>query len=166
MAPLLGYLVEQVCTEMVMLMSCSNQSMFPSYENDYEAFEEQCMSRYGAKPRPHWITTEFGGKVKLLLCLLSLDHNWISSSFNNELIGYVFVENIVSVEEIWKQHHILQWNARFVEPWRIKEKNEKQHYLHEHMCSPCRSKGSYKRRSGVAERAEEARGGHCREMDQ
>ncbi|CDY41719.1 BnaA09g15470D [Brassica napus] len=54
--------------------------MFPSYENDYEAFEEQCMSRYGAKPRPHWITTEFGGKVKLLLCLLSLDHNWISSN--------------------------------------------------------------------------------------
>ncbi|CAF2040972.1 unnamed protein product [Brassica rapa] len=97
--------------------------MFPSYENDYEAFEEQCMSRYGAKPRPHWITTEFGGKVKLLLCLLSLDHNWISSSFNNELIGYVFVENIVSVEEIWKQHHILQWNARFVEPWRRKMKN-------------------------------------------
>ena len=91
--------------------------MFPSYENDYEAFEEQCMRRYGAKPRPHWITTEFGGKVKLLLCLLSLDHNWIS--FNNELIGYVFVENIVSVEEIWKQHHILQWNARFVEPWRV-----------------------------------------------
>uniref|UniRef100_M4EGM9 Uncharacterized protein n=1 Tax=Brassica campestris TaxID=3711 RepID=M4EGM9_BRACM len=100
--------------------------MFPSYENDYEAFEEQCMSRYGAKPRPHWITTEFGGKVKLLLCLLSLDHNWIS--FNNELIGYVFVENIVSVEEIWKQHHILQWNARFVEPWRGTEEHFEQHY--------------------------------------
>lgn len=52
----------QACTEMVMPMSCSNQSMFPAYEYDYEAFEEQCMSRYGVKPRPHWITTEFGGK--------------------------------------------------------------------------------------------------------
>lgn len=52
----------QACTEMVMPMSCSNQSMFPPYENDYEAFEEQCMSKYGVKPRPHWITTEFGGK--------------------------------------------------------------------------------------------------------
>ncbi|ANM62204.1 alpha/beta-Hydrolases superfamily protein [Arabidopsis thaliana] len=51
----------QACTEMVMPMSCSNQSMLPPYENDSEAFQEQCMTRYGVKPRPHWITTEFGG---------------------------------------------------------------------------------------------------------
>ncbi|KAG2275010.1 hypothetical protein Bca52824_057565 [Brassica carinata] len=48
---------------MVMTISCSNESMFPPYENDFEAIEEQFMSRCGVKPRPHWITTEFGGKV-------------------------------------------------------------------------------------------------------
>ncbi|CAN7032140.1 unnamed protein product, partial [Brassica oleracea var. botrytis] len=58
------------------------------------------MSRCGVKPRPHWITTEFGGKVSFVLC------------------------------------------------------------------APCGSQGSYERRSGVAERAEEARGGHYRKVDQ
>nr|VDD32304.1 unnamed protein product [Brassica oleracea] len=53
---------KQACTEMVMTISCSNESMFPPYENDFEAIEEQFMSRCGVKPRPHWITTEFGGK--------------------------------------------------------------------------------------------------------
>ncbi|KAL0646683.1 hypothetical protein Bca4012_044974 [Brassica carinata] len=62
--------------------------MFPPYENDFEAIEEQFMSRCGVKPRPHWITTEFGGK------------------------------NRVSVEEVWKEHYILQWNAGSLEPWR------------------------------------------------
>ncbi|CAN6870163.1 unnamed protein product [Brassica oleracea] len=32
-------------------------------------------------------------------------------------------------------------------------------------CAPCGSQGSYERRSGVAERAEEARGGHYRKVD-
>lgn len=83
---------KQACTEMVMPMSCSNESMFPPYENDYGAFEEQCMSRYGVKPRPHWITTEFGGKVSsFLLCLLSfLLVHWIIFFNKNEVLGYVF----------------------------------------------------------------------------
>ncbi|XP_021899133.1 lysosomal Pro-X carboxypeptidase isoform X2 [Carica papaya] len=53
----------QVCTEMVMPMTCSNQSMFPSSGFDYQEFAEQCMKTHGVRPRPHWITTEFGGKV-------------------------------------------------------------------------------------------------------
>ncbi|KAF8033787.1 hypothetical protein BT93_C0140 [Corymbia citriodora subsp. variegata] len=52
----------QACTEMVMPMSCSNESMFIPYSYNYDAFAEQCMKKYGVTPRPHWITTEFGGK--------------------------------------------------------------------------------------------------------
>lgn len=52
----------QACTEMVMPMSSSrNSSMFPSYDYNYTSFEEWCLSEFNVKPRPNWITTEFGG---------------------------------------------------------------------------------------------------------
>ncbi|KAG2408502.1 uncharacterized protein HKW66_Vig0033240 [Vigna angularis] len=52
----------QACTEMVMPMS-SNQdsSMFPPYEYNYTSVKEECWNDFGVKPRPKWITTEFGG---------------------------------------------------------------------------------------------------------
>ncbi|KFK43799.1 hypothetical protein AALP_AA1G174100 [Arabis alpina] len=58
----------QACTEMVMPMSSSNQSMFPPFENDDEGEQELCMLAYGVKSRPHWITTEFGGqRIEMVL---------------------------------------------------------------------------------------------------
>nr|XP_043626103.1 lysosomal Pro-X carboxypeptidase [Erigeron canadensis] len=51
----------QSCTEMVMPMSNSNQSMFPPSSYNYTAFVEHCENRYGVTPRPHQITTEYGG---------------------------------------------------------------------------------------------------------
>jgi len=108
---------KQACTEMVMPMSCSNQSMLPPYENDSEAFQEQCMTRYGVKPRPHWITTEFGGMVSFFLPL-----HWISffgCKIQYPALWSSFAEDRDSTEEIWKQHHILQWNAGPLEPWRV-----------------------------------------------
>ncbi|MQL96886.1 hypothetical protein Taro_029569 [Colocasia esculenta] len=51
----------QACTEMVMGMSCSNESMFPPYTYSYKDFAESCKARYGVAPRPHWITSEYGG---------------------------------------------------------------------------------------------------------
>lgn len=46
-----------------MPMTCSNESMFPPFSFSYKEFEEDCLKNYGVKPRPHWITTEFGGSV-------------------------------------------------------------------------------------------------------
>ncbi|KAL1370955.1 hypothetical protein HN51_001169 [Arachis hypogaea] len=52
----------QACTEMVMPMSCDPESsMFPPYKFNYSDYEEGCVRNYGVKPRPKWITTEFGG---------------------------------------------------------------------------------------------------------
>ncbi|PKA52864.1 putative serine protease EDA2 [Apostasia shenzhenica] len=51
----------QACTEMVMPMTITNQSMFPPATYDYEQFGDRCMEKYGVRPRPHWITTEYGG---------------------------------------------------------------------------------------------------------
>ncbi|XP_073002945.1 uncharacterized protein [Typha latifolia] len=58
----------QACTEMVMPMTCSNESMFQPSTYNYEEFGDQCMEKYGVRPRPHWITTEYGGnRIDLVL---------------------------------------------------------------------------------------------------
>ncbi|KAG4943477.1 hypothetical protein JHK85_048123 [Glycine max] len=52
----------QACTEMVMPMSSSQESsMFPPYEYNYTSIQAECLKKFGVKPRPRWITTEFGG---------------------------------------------------------------------------------------------------------
>lgn len=52
----------QACTEMVMPMSSSaNNSMFRTYDYNYTSFEEWCWDSFKARPRPKWITTQFGG---------------------------------------------------------------------------------------------------------
>nr|XP_016457960.1 PREDICTED: lysosomal Pro-X carboxypeptidase-like isoform X2 [Nicotiana tabacum] len=61
MMPLPAYPVQEACTEMVMPMTCSNESMFPPSSYSYKEFKEDCKKKYGVEPRPHWITTEFGG---------------------------------------------------------------------------------------------------------
>ncbi|CAO2613801.1 Lysosomal Pro-X carboxypeptidase, partial [Lemmus lemmus] len=53
----------QACTEMVMPF-CTNgvDDMFETYRWDLEKFSSDCFSQWGVKPRPHWITTLYGGK--------------------------------------------------------------------------------------------------------
>ncbi|XP_057806826.1 uncharacterized protein LOC131021584 [Salvia miltiorrhiza] len=51
----------QACTEMVMPTATSRNSMFPESNYNYTYYEEWCLEDYHVKPRPTWITTEFGG---------------------------------------------------------------------------------------------------------
>lgn len=49
---------------MVMPMSSSKDvSMFPTFDYNYSSFQEECWKDFRVKPRPRWITTEFGGHV-------------------------------------------------------------------------------------------------------
>ncbi|KAK6115089.1 hypothetical protein DH2020_007358 [Rehmannia glutinosa] len=59
---LIWMMILMACTEMVMPMSSSKKSsMFPAYNYNYTSDEEWCLENYHVKPRPTWITTEFGG---------------------------------------------------------------------------------------------------------
>ncbi|XP_043699785.1 lysosomal Pro-X carboxypeptidase-like [Telopea speciosissima] len=52
----------QTCSEMVMpIGSGSNDTMFPGSPFNLSSFIEDCKDSYGVSPRPHWITTQFGG---------------------------------------------------------------------------------------------------------
>lgn len=48
-----------------MPLAVSNESMFPPFSFSYKEDAEDCMKKFGVAPRPHWITTEFGGKVSI-----------------------------------------------------------------------------------------------------
>ncbi|XP_077233617.1 uncharacterized protein LOC143875922 [Tasmannia lanceolata] len=52
----------QTCSEMVMPIGRgSNDTMFQAALFDLKNFTEECQAYYGVPPRPHWITTEYGG---------------------------------------------------------------------------------------------------------
>lgn len=41
----------------------SNDTMFQGSPFNLTAFSDDCKRAFGVIPRPHWITTEFGGHV-------------------------------------------------------------------------------------------------------
>ncbi|CAL8161610.1 unnamed protein product [Prunus armeniaca] len=51
----------QTCSDMVMPIGISNDSMFPANQFDLKEYVELCKAQYGVPPRPHWATTYFGG---------------------------------------------------------------------------------------------------------
>ncbi|XP_077233616.1 uncharacterized protein LOC143875921 [Tasmannia lanceolata] len=52
----------QVCSEMVIPIGRgSNDTMFQAQPFDLKSLTEACQAYYGVIPRPHWITTEYGG---------------------------------------------------------------------------------------------------------
>ncbi|PIA43524.1 hypothetical protein AQUCO_01900129v1 [Aquilegia coerulea] len=52
----------QTCTEMVMPIGYhENETMFQNNPFDLSNFTKNCQNLFGVSPRPHWITTEFGG---------------------------------------------------------------------------------------------------------
>lgn len=54
----------QTCSEMVMPIGRGiNDTMFPPAPFDLQDYTKECQKRFGVTPRPHWITTEFGGHV-------------------------------------------------------------------------------------------------------
>ncbi|KAF5195121.1 Lysosomal pro-x carboxypeptidase [Thalictrum thalictroides] len=57
----------QTCTEMVMPIGYhENETMFQSNPFDLNKFIKNCQNLFGVTPRPHWITTEFGGHVSCI----------------------------------------------------------------------------------------------------
>lgn len=54
----------QSCTEMIMPLGGNNEeNIFPAHEWELGDIVSACKHAYHIEPRPHWITTEFGGHV-------------------------------------------------------------------------------------------------------
>jgi hypothetical protein len=48
---------------MVMPFGIGNDTMFQPYTFNLKRFVEKCRKEYDVLPRPHWITTYYGGHV-------------------------------------------------------------------------------------------------------
>ncbi|RVX20133.1 Lysosomal Pro-X carboxypeptidase [Vitis vinifera] len=61
--------VWQTCSEMVMPIGRGdNDTMFPPAPFNLTTFIQECTSIYGVSPRPHWVTTYYGGhNIELIL---------------------------------------------------------------------------------------------------
>ncbi|KAK8628963.1 hypothetical protein V6N13_077823 [Hibiscus sabdariffa] len=59
----------QTCSEMVMPIGHgNNDSIFPPEPFNLNVFIKKCKSLFGVQPRPHWVTTYYGGHdLKLIL---------------------------------------------------------------------------------------------------
>ncbi|CBI17110.3 unnamed protein product, partial [Vitis vinifera] len=59
----------QTCSEMVMPIGRGdNDTMFPPAPFNLTTFIQECTSIYGVSPRPHWVTTYYGGhNIELIL---------------------------------------------------------------------------------------------------
>ncbi|MED6185790.1 hypothetical protein PIB30_060498 [Stylosanthes scabra] len=118
----------QACTEMVMPMSCDPDScMFPPYKFNYSDYEEGCISSYGVKPRPKWITTEFGGH-KIDATLKKFGSNLI---FSNGLLdpwsgGSVLQnisESVVALVTEEGAHHLdLRASTKYDPDWLVEQR--------------------------------------------
>lgn len=115
---------------MVMPMSTSEDtSMFPPSDYDFSSFKEWCRSLFKVKPRPTWVTTEFGGHVRpQLLYVITVNASAISTSSTPDnrrkehvLVGFLtnhcFAGYRGNFEEVWKQHHLIKWIVGSLE-WR------------------------------------------------
>jgi len=61
-------LIMQSCTEMILPTQGNNEnSIFPASTYNYTSIAAECEVENGVPPRPHWITTEFGGHVSLFI---------------------------------------------------------------------------------------------------
>ncbi|KAF4353045.1 hypothetical protein G4B88_010034 [Cannabis sativa] len=58
----------QTCSEMVIPIGIENDTMFEAYPFKVEDFIKDCKDSYGVPPRPHWVTSYYGGHdIKLIL---------------------------------------------------------------------------------------------------
>ncbi|KAL6222748.1 hypothetical protein ACLB2K_006139 [Fragaria x ananassa] len=118
----------QACTEMVMPMSSSrDRSMFQTYDYNFSSFQDWCWKELNAKPRPTWITTEFGGH-DIKATLKNLGSNII---FSNGLLdpwsGGSVLQNIsqsiVALVTEEGAHHIdLRFSTKGDPDWLVEQR--------------------------------------------
>ncbi|KAK1375715.1 lysosomal Pro-X carboxypeptidase-like [Heracleum sosnowskyi] len=58
----------QTCTELVIPIAYGDHTMFPPSNFSLSEWSKDCRRSFGVEPRPHWITTYYGGQdIKLVL---------------------------------------------------------------------------------------------------
>nr|GMD28462.1 lysosomal Pro-X carboxypeptidase-like [Ipomoea batatas] len=66
----------QTCSELVFPIAKGNDSMFDPVPFNLEQYSQSCISAFGVPPRPHWVTTYFGGQDVSESCYQTIRKSW------------------------------------------------------------------------------------------
>ncbi|KAL3619996.1 hypothetical protein CASFOL_034908 [Castilleja foliolosa] len=99
----------QECSEIVMPMGRGeNDTMFPASPFNLTQYSEVCKSIYGVPPRPHWVTTNYGGKdIKLVLKSFGSNiifSNGLRDPYSSGGVLYNISKSIVAVTTLNGSH--------------------------------------------------------------
>ncbi|WJX68849.1 lysosomal Pro-Xaa carboxypeptidase [Trifolium repens] len=98
----------QTCSEMVMPFGIGNDTMFQPYTFNLKRFVEKCQKEYDVLPRPHWITTYYGGhNIKLVLQKFGSNiifSNGLKDPYSSSGVLNDLSDNIVAIQTINGSH--------------------------------------------------------------
>ena len=81
---------------MVIPIGRGNDTMFEPDPFILSSYIEQCKSIYGVPPRPHWVTSYYGGHVRILTYLHKL-------SISRALVEVLYYTNILLFAMLFSQ---------------------------------------------------------------
>ncbi|KAF7823316.1 lysosomal Pro-X carboxypeptidase-like [Senna tora] len=119
----------QTCSEMVIPIGRGNETMFPADPFHIKSFVKECKKIYGVSPRPHWVTTYYGGHdIKLVLQKFGSNiifSNGLRDPYSSGGVLDNISDSIVAVRTVNGSHclDILRSSASDPE-WLIKQREE------------------------------------------
>ncbi|XP_031266533.1 lysosomal Pro-X carboxypeptidase-like [Pistacia vera] len=118
----------QTCSEMVMPIARDNTTMFPPMPFNISSFIDECSQSYGVPPRPHWVTSYYGGHdIKLILQRFSSNiifSNGLRDPYSSGGVLKDISDSVVAVHTVNGSHclDILPANATSDPDWLVKQR--------------------------------------------
>ncbi|RHN75383.1 putative lysosomal Pro-Xaa carboxypeptidase [Medicago truncatula] len=119
----------QTCSEMVMPFAIGNDTMFQPSPFDLKRFVERCKKKYGVSPRPHWITTYYGGHdIKRVLQKFGSNiifSNGLKDPYSSAGVLHDLSKSLVAVPTINGSHCLDILPSKESDPkWLIEQRNK------------------------------------------
>ncbi|XP_071719796.1 uncharacterized protein [Rutidosis leptorrhynchoides] len=120
----------QVCSEIVMPIGItSNTSMFPSWPYDEKEFFNDCKQMFGVSPRPHWITSYYGGHdIKLALSKFGSNiifSNGLRDPYSSAGVLEDISDSILAIKTTNGSHCLDILSSKETDPdWLVKQRKE------------------------------------------
>ncbi|KMT19432.1 hypothetical protein BVRB_1g012760 [Beta vulgaris subsp. vulgaris] len=118
----------QTCSEMVMPIGTSKWSMFPPQPFNLRDFIQDCKNKYNVMPRPHWITSYYGGHdMKLIFGRFGSNiifSNGLQDPYSSAGVLYNLSDSIIAVYATQGSHCVDIQHAKKDDPeWLINMRN-------------------------------------------
>ncbi|KAI3695577.1 hypothetical protein L1987_78575 [Smallanthus sonchifolius] len=120
----------QVCSEMVIPIGItSNVSMFPNSPYVLKEFIDDCVNRFDVMPRPHWVTSYYGGQdIRLILSKFGSNiifSNGLRDPYSSGGVLEDISENILALKTINGSHCLDILNSMETDPeWLVKQRKD------------------------------------------